>query len=104
MELSKHVWNLKEEHQQFSIRWAIIKQIPAGRNGEQNSTLCLEGKLMIMKVVQRTLLIDASKCLVNVFMQCNTIILDVTFVYNYVLIINLTCQLLEDRQLARNSE
>ena len=55
---------------------------------------------MIMKVVQRTLLIDASKCLVNVFMQCNTIILDVTFVYNYVLIINLTCQLPEDRQLA----
>ena len=100
MELSKHVWNLKEEHQQFSIRWAIIKQIPADRNGEQNSTLRLQGKLMIMKVVQRTLLIDASKCSVNVFMQCNTIILDVTFVYNYVLIINLTCQLPEDRQLA----
>ena len=68
MELSKHVWNLKEGHRQFSIRWAIVKQIPAGRNGKQNYTLCLEGKLMVMKVIQKTFLIDNSKCLVNVVM------------------------------------
>ena len=48
-ELSKHVWNLKKENRQLSIRWAIIKQIPAGRNGKQNCTLCLEEKLVIRK-------------------------------------------------------
>ena len=48
-ELSKHVWNLKKENRQFSIRWAIVKQLPAGRNGKRNCTLCLEEKLMIMK-------------------------------------------------------
>ncbi|KAK2565230.1 hypothetical protein P5673_011174 [Acropora cervicornis] len=48
-ELSKHVWNLKKENRQFSIRCAIVKQTPAGRNGKRNCALCLEEKLMIMK-------------------------------------------------------
>ena len=48
-ELSKHVWNLKKENGQLSIRWAIMKQIPAGRNGKQSCTLCLQEKLVIMK-------------------------------------------------------
>ena len=48
-ELSKHVWNLKKENRQFSIRWAIVKQTPAGRKGKRNCALCLEEKLMIMK-------------------------------------------------------
>ena len=48
-ELSKHVWNLKKENRQCSIRWAIVKQIPGGRNGKRNCTLCLEEKLMLMK-------------------------------------------------------
>ena len=47
--LSKHVWNLeKKKNRQFSIWWAIVKQIPAGRNGKRNCTMCLEEKLMIM--------------------------------------------------------
>ena len=58
--LSKHVWNLKNENRQFSIRWAIVKQIPAGRNGKRNFPLCLEEKLMIMKA--QTFLINAPKC------------------------------------------
>ena len=48
-ELSKHVWNLKRKQWQFSIRWAIVKQIPASRNGKLNCILCLEEKLMITK-------------------------------------------------------
>ena len=48
-ELSKHVSNLKKENRKFSIRWAIVKQIPAGRNGKRTCTLCLGEKLMIMK-------------------------------------------------------
>ena len=36
-ELSIHVgvWNLKKENRQFSIRWAIVKQIP-----EKETVLC----------------------------------------------------------------
>ena len=33
----------------FSIIWAIVKKIPAGRNGKRNCALCVEEKLMIMK-------------------------------------------------------
>jgi len=33
--------NLKKENRQFSIRWAIVKQIEAGRNGKRNCTLCI---------------------------------------------------------------
>ena len=55
-ELSKHVWNLKKENRQFSIRWAIVKQIQAGRDGKRNYTLCLEEKVMIMKGRSKSIL------------------------------------------------
>ena len=48
--LSKHLWNLKRENRQFLIRWAIVKQMPAG-------TLCIEEKPLIMK--------DRSKNILN---------------------------------------
>ena len=69
-ELSKHVWNLKKENRQFSIRWAIVKQIPAGRNGKQNCTLCLEGKLMIMKGRSKNILNRRSE----MFSKCRHVI------------------------------
>ena len=69
-ELSKHVWNLKKENRQFSIRWTIVKQIPAGRNEKRNCALCLEEKLMIMK--------DRSKNILNrrseMFSKCRHVI------------------------------
>ena len=34
-ELFDHVWNLKKGNQQFSIRWAIVKQIQPGRHGKK---------------------------------------------------------------------
>ena len=82
-ELSKHVWNLKKENRQFSIRWAIVKQIRTGRNGKRNCTLCLEEKLMIMKGRLKNILNRRSEMfnLLIVVMECNTIVLDVTFVY-----------------------
>ena len=69
-ELSKHVCNLKKENQQFSIRWAIVKQIPAGRNGKQNCTLCLEQKLMIMKGRSKNILNRRSE----MFSKCRHVI------------------------------
>ena len=69
-ELSKHVWNLKRENRQFSIRWAIVKQIRAGRNGKRNCTLCLEEKLMIMKGRSKNILNRRSE----IFSKCRHVI------------------------------
>ena len=69
-ELSKHVWNLKKENRQVSIRWAIVKQLPAGRNGKQNCTLCLEEKLMIMKGRSKNILNRCSE----MFSKCRHVI------------------------------
>ena len=69
-ELSKHVWNLKKENRQFSIRWAIVKQLPAGTNGKRNCTLCLEEKLMIMKGRSKNILNRRSE----MFSKCRHVI------------------------------
>ena len=56
----------KNENRQFSIRWTILKQILARRNGKRNCTLCLEEKLMIMKGHSKNILtrrsVMLSKC------------------------------------------
>ena len=70
MESSKHIWNLKKENRQFSIRWAIVKQIPAGRNGKRNCTLYLEEKLMIMKGRSKNILNRCSE----MFSKCRHVI------------------------------
>ena len=69
-ELSKHIWNLKKENRQVLIRWAIVKQIPAGRNGKRNCTLCLEEKLMIMKGRSKNILNRRSE----MFSKCRHVI------------------------------
>ncbi len=53
-ELSKHVWKLKTENRPFTIKWSLVKQIPAG--GTRKCKLCLEEKLMIMKRRKKNLL------------------------------------------------
>ena len=67
---TKHVWNLKKENRQFSIRWAILKQIPAGRNRKRKCTLCLEEKLMIMKGRSKNILNRRSE----MFSKCRHVI------------------------------
>ena len=98
-ELSKHVWNLKKENRQFSIRWAIVKQLPAGRNGKRNCTLCLEEKLLIMKGRSKNILNRRSE----MFSKCRHVIEHHCFRCHlclYAFVINLNCQLPEDRQPA----
>ena len=48
-ELSKHVWNLKKENKDFSIKWSIIKRVAAYKPGSKRCNLCLEEKLLLMK-------------------------------------------------------
>ena len=63
--LSKHFWNLEKENRQFSIRWAIVKQLPAGRNGKRNCALCIEEKPMIMKGRSKNIINGRSQMLSN---------------------------------------
>ena len=48
-ELSKYAWNLKETGRPFTIKWCIIKCVPAYTAGGRSCNLCLEEKLLIMK-------------------------------------------------------
>ena len=48
-ELSKYAWNLKETGRPFTIKWCIIKRVPAYTAGGRPCNLCLEEKLLIMK-------------------------------------------------------
>ena len=48
-ELSKYAWNLKETGRLFTIKWSIIKCVPAYIAGGRSCNLCLEEKLLIMK-------------------------------------------------------
>ena len=48
-ELSKCAWNLKENGRSFSIKWSVIKRVPAYTAGERSCDLCLEEKILILK-------------------------------------------------------
>ena len=48
-ELSKHVWELKAAKKQFTIKWSLLKKVPAYKAGSRRCNLCLEEKLTIMK-------------------------------------------------------
>ena len=63
-------WNLKNENRHFSIRWTIVKQIPAGRNEKRNCSLCLEEKLMITKGRSKNILSRRSE----LFSKCRHVI------------------------------
>ena len=46
-ELSKHVWELKEKKRDFRLKWSIVKDTAAYRNGARRCHICLEEKLLI---------------------------------------------------------
>ena len=48
-ELSKHIWNLKDNKRKYTIAWDIIKQIPSCKAGSRKCRLCFEEKLLILK-------------------------------------------------------
>ena len=48
-ELSKHVWHLKQNKADFTIKWSIIKKSIFYTGGSRRCNLCLEGKLSILR-------------------------------------------------------
>ena len=55
-ELSKHVWDLKNNCKDFEIKWSIVKRAPAYTPGKSRCSLCTEEKLQIIKSKSENLL------------------------------------------------
>ena len=50
-ELSKHVWKLKLNREQFNIKWSILSRASSIKAGGNSCNLCLEEKLQILVVI-----------------------------------------------------
>ena len=48
-ELSKHIWKLKENNQDYTIKWSILEHVISYTVGSKCCNLCLEGKFCILK-------------------------------------------------------
>ncbi|PIK51687.1 hypothetical protein BSL78_11407 [Apostichopus japonicus] len=55
-ELSKHIWQLKQNNQPFTINWSIASRAKAYSNESKRCNLCLTEKLIIINTDKRTLL------------------------------------------------
>ena len=56
-ELSKHIWHLKQNKTDFTIKWSIMKKSISYTGGSKRCNLCLEEKLNILK--------EKDNCLLN---------------------------------------
>ena len=56
-ELSKHIWHLKQNKTDFTIKWSIIKKFISYTGRSKRCNLCLEEKLNILK--------EKDNCLLN---------------------------------------
>ncbi len=48
-ELSKYIWKLKDNKQDFDITWSVLKQFISYTGGSKRCNLCLEENLCILK-------------------------------------------------------
>jgi hypothetical protein len=52
-ELSKHIWKLKENNQDYTIKWSILKHAISYTGGPKRCNLCLEEKFCILKDINK---------------------------------------------------
>ena len=67
-ELSKHIWQLKNNNQDFNLTWSIAKRAISYTGGSKRCNLCLEEKLCILKERDKTRLLNKRSELVS---TCN---------------------------------
>ena len=56
MELSKHIWTLKDNNTNFTINWSILVTAPAYSNKSKPCYLCLTEKLYLIRAKKPSLL------------------------------------------------
>jgi hypothetical protein len=52
-ELSKYIWKLKENNQNYTIKWSILKHAISYTRGSKRCNLCLEEKFCILKDINK---------------------------------------------------
>jgi hypothetical protein len=57
-ELSKHIWKLKENNQDYTIKWSILEHSISYTGGSKRCNLCLEEKFCILKDVNKDNLLN----------------------------------------------
>ena len=62
-ELSKYLWELKNQNSDYSLKWSIASKNHSFRNGSTICSLCLEEKLFIMEADPKDLLNEKSELL-----------------------------------------
>ncbi len=65
-ELSKYIWKLKDNKQDFDITWSVLKQSISYTEGSKRCNLCLEEKLCILKDKNKQNLLTKKSESVNV--------------------------------------
>ena len=61
MELLKHVWLLKQNKTDFTIKWSIIKKSISYTRGSKRCNSCLDEKIIILKEKNNCLLTKRSE-------------------------------------------
>jgi hypothetical protein len=57
-ELSKHIWKLKENNPDYTIKWSILKHAISYTGGSKRCNLCLEEKFCILKDINKDNLLN----------------------------------------------
>jgi hypothetical protein len=52
-ELSKHIWKLKENSQDYTIKWSILKHTISFTGGSKRCNFCLEETCRILKDINK---------------------------------------------------
>ena len=55
-ELSKYIRKLNEAKKRYTVKWSLIKKVPAYKVGSRRCNLCLEEKLFLLKNKNNNLL------------------------------------------------
>ena len=55
-ELSKYIWNLKEQNKQFHVAWSIFRKAKPYKEGSKYCDLCLTEKLVIARSDEKSCL------------------------------------------------
>jgi hypothetical protein len=56
--LSKHIWKLKENNQDYTIKWSILKHVISYTGGSKRCNLCLEETFCILKDINKDNLLN----------------------------------------------
>jgi hypothetical protein len=57
-ELSKHIWKLKENNQDYTIKWSTLKHAISYTGESKRCNLCLEEKFCILKDINKDNLLN----------------------------------------------